>query len=106
MNPTEEKISEIFDCLRAGELTFSEAETAIIKIVENPEKEKPVEELPILVGHLNKEFGYQNCKPVVVGTEVFEFRERYFFYVENEKSGVKSEMKFQREVLKSCVDFL
>ena len=59
---------------------------------------------PKLIGHLNKTFGYMNCKPVEIGTDVFELKDSYFFMVEPLK-GISYKLKFSKSTLKPCIKF-
>ena len=63
------------------------------------------EEEPILVGFLNKEFGFANHLPIKEGTEVYLHKDRYFF---NAKSfgGLDNKMTFYKETLHNAIDFI
>ena len=68
------------------------------------EKGKPA---PVLVGTLNKRFGYNGYKFAEIGTEVYEFEDRYFFMIEPEKEGLKAEQKrFYKDTLQPCINFI
>lgn len=68
-------------------------------------KLKPAEEVPILVGHLNKQFGFNGAKPILIGSEVYEFAGNYFFEMEL-NNGQKQKVKYYKETLKPCINFL
>lgn len=63
------------------------------------------EEQPILIGCLNKEFGFANHLPVKEGTKVYLHKDRYFF---NAKSfgGLDDKMTFYKETLHNAIDFI
>ena len=63
------------------------------------------EEQPILIGYLNKEFGFANHLPVKEGTKVYLHKDRYFF---NAKSfgGLDNKMTFYKETLHNAIDFI
>ena len=63
------------------------------------------EEQPILIGFLNKEFGFANHLPVKEGTKVYLHKDRYFF---NAKSfgGLDDKMTFYKETLHNAIDFI
>jgi len=63
------------------------------------------EEQPILIGYLNKEFGFANHLPVKEGTKVYLHKDRYFF---NAKSfgGLDDKMTFYKETLHNAIDFI
>ena len=63
------------------------------------------EEEPILIGYLNKEFGYQNHLPIQIGTEVFLHKDRYFFYTTT-LSGLRQMVQFYKETLHNAIDFI
>ena len=63
------------------------------------------EEQPILIGYLNKEFGYQNHLPIQIGTEVFLHKDRYFFYTTT-LSGLRQMVQFYKETLHNAIDFI
>ena len=67
--------------------------------------EEEKEEEPILVGFLNKEFGFANHLPVKEGTEVYLHKDRYFF---NAKSfgGLDNKKTFYKETLHNAIDFI
>lgn len=67
--------------------------------------EEEKEEQPILVGYLNKEFGYQNYLPIPIGTEVFLHKDRYFFYTTT-LSGLRQMVQFYKETLHNAIDFI
>ena len=69
----------------------------------NVEEEK--EEQPILVGYLNKEFGYVNHLPIQVGAEVFSYKDRYFFN-STTLNGLRERMTFYKETLHDAIDFI
>ena len=60
----------------------------------------------VLVGHLNREFGYNGYKPVEVGTEVFELDNSYFFYISPLNSDKTTMVKFYKKDLTPCIDFI
>lgn len=64
----------------------------------NP-KEK--EEMPVMVGLLNRVMGYNGFAELPIGTEVYEYQDRYFFYLEG---GIK--IKFYKNDLKSAINFI
>lgn len=75
------------------------------RLMSECDAEEEKEEEPILIGYLNKEFGYQNHLPIQIGTEVFLHKDRYFF---NAKSfgGLDDKMTFYKETLHNAIDFI
>lgn len=63
---------------------------------------------PILVGYLNKKFGYQQYEPIEIGTPVYETRDRYFFKMKLIRKGITHihRQNFYKETLKPCIDFI
>lgn len=85
---------------------YQDLAEAIIILYEQGET-VPAEEVPILVGHLNREFGYNFFHPIPIGAEVFEFRDRYFFMMKPVKLGEPDvQQRFYKEDLKPCIDFI
>jgi len=65
-----------------------------------------IEETPILIGHLNKVFGYNGFKELGIGTEVFETKDRYFFKMIHLNGNVPVVQKFYKETLSPCINFI
>ena len=65
-----------------------------------------VEQLPILVGHLNRAFGYNGYKPIPAGESVYLFEDRYFFNAYLNNSDVPVKHKFLKGELKPYINFL
>lgn len=65
-----------------------------------------VEDMPFLVGHLNKLFGYNGYKPIEIGTEVFQFQDKYFFYMFPLNDDRQVPCRFYKETLTPCINFL
>lgn len=61
---------------------------------------------PILVGHLNKVFGFNGYEQIPVGSDVFLFQDRYFFYMFPLGGGKPLPCKFYKETLSPCINFL
>jgi trehalose-6-phosphate synthase len=68
--------------------------------------EEKKEEVPELVGHLNKEFGYNYFEPIIVGTPVYSFKDKYYFEMINTKSGLKCKQTYYKETLEPCIKFI
>lgn len=61
----------------------------------------------ILIGHLNKAFGFNGYQKIDVGSDVFLYQDRYFFYMyplDSNKPPVPC--KFYKETLTPCINFL
>ena len=63
------------------------------------------EEDPILVGYLNKKFGYNGFEPIPIGTPVYLLKDRYFFEMKMLNSEEKTRQRFYKESLHPCIDF-
>ena len=72
------------------------------------EEETKIEEIkgPILVGSLNRRYGYNHYKPIEIGTPVYELNDKYFFEMELIKTGEIQRQSFYKESLKGDIDFL
>ena len=75
------------------------------RLMSECDAEEEKEEEPILIGYLNKEFGYQNHLPIQIGTEVFLHKDRYFFYTTT-LSGLRQMVQFYKETLHNAIDFI
>lgn len=63
-------------------------------------------EVEIVVGTLNKEFGYNGFLPIKAGTPVYEYKGSYFFNMETIKEPKQIiQQKFYKEDLKSSINF-
>ena len=69
-------------------------------------EERTVIESPVLVGHLNKRFGFHGLKDVEIGTEVFEEAGIYFFFMRTNDGETQVTKRFYKESLAPCIKFL
>jgi hypothetical protein len=67
---------------------------------------KAEEVKPKLIGHLNLGLGYQGYKLNEPGTEVYEFEDRYLFYLIPLNGGIPTPIKFHKEILKPYINFI
>lgn len=65
-----------------------------------------VEETPILIGHLNRNYGYEGYELIPKGTEVFELQDKYFFERKMIKNGVVDRCRFYKKTLKEHINFI
>ena len=68
-------------------------------------KDKIIEDYPIIIGKLNKNFGYNGFKLIEVGTDVYEFNNSYYFEMTKEIDNVKVKQIFNKETLKKCINY-
>lgn len=61
---------------------------------------------PILVGHLNKVFGYNGYEKIEIGSEVYLHQDRYFFVMFPTNGGKPVPCRFYKETLSPCINFL
>jgi len=64
------------------------------------------EESPILVGYLNRKFGYNGFKPIEIGTLVYLYKDRYYFNMEPINGDKIVIQKFYKETLCPYIDFI
>lgn len=64
------------------------------------------EQGPVLVGKLNRRYGYNHYKPIEVGTPVYALNDKYFFEMELIKTGEIQRQSFYKESLRKDIDFL
>jgi len=73
--------------------------------LQEPEPEK--KEWAVLVGHLNRDYGYMHFKPAKKGTEVFENKDSYYFWVvPSDFKGEPIKQLFHKQHLEEHIDFL
>lgn len=73
--------------------------------LEGPKPEKI--DFPIVVGYLKKEYGYEHYLPAKIGTEVYEDKDRYFFWITPVDPKVDfKKQTFYKEDLKEHINFL
>lgn len=99
-----QKILEKFNVVADSDYEVISQE--IVNIKQPKEELIPVEETPILIGHLNKIFGYNGFKELGIGTEVFEFKDRYFFEMIPLNGNVPVVQKFYKKTLSPCINFI
>ena len=79
---------------------------ALNEKLESETKSKP-EEKPVLVGHLNRDYGYNHYLPAKAGTEVYELKDRYFFTITPADNLVEvTQQLFYKETLKDHKTFI
>ena len=64
------------------------------------------EEVPVLVGYLNKQQGFNHFKPIEIGTPVYEFRGVYFVEQETLDGSRKERVRYPKQNLTPIIDFL
>lgn len=99
------KLKQILTSYKLKKINLEEAEQQILELFQVNDV-VPLIEVPILVGHLNKAFGYNNCKPIEVGTPVYSFKDRYQFEVIPLNGTVSLVSKFYKDDLKKCINFI
>ena len=87
-----------------SENEYIEMKRLIAEYEENQKIDKS--EVCILVGHLNKEFGFNNFERIKVGTPVYSLKDRYLFYMMPINGGVPVACKFYKETLAPCIDYV
>jgi len=63
-------------------------------------------EVPILIGYLNKCFGYNNFEPINIGTKVYEFNNSYHFEMTLLNKTGKVIQKFYKDTLRPYITFI
>ena len=100
-----ERIRKILVDVSNGK-NISIAEQEIIDIIEDKEPEDKKE--PILIGYLKKEFGYNNYKPILKGSNVYydSIKDRYFFDMEPLNGTKTIRQYFYKKNLEPVIDFI
>lgn len=99
-------LNNILKQIENGKLSVNDAQSQILNIFGTKESvSKPIEE-PVLVGELNKVFGYNGFKKLLVGTPVYSFKDRYYFEMIPINGGVPVRQKFYKETLSPCIKFI
>ncbi len=99
-----EKLVKILQQIKIGTLSVEQAEQQVLGLF-GVSVSLPSEE-PILIGKLNKIFGYNGFKQIEIGTDVFSFKDRYYFEMIPLNGGKTVIQKFYKETLYSCIDFI
>ena len=66
---------------------------------------KSGEDIPVMVGTLNKKQGINGFKVAEIGHPVFEFKDRYFIYLESNDGKTTVTIPYYKETLSSSIDF-
>ena len=98
-------LNRIKDILEKNESNDQKA-IEIYSLFYNSEEDSIDLDKVILVGHLNKVFGYEGYKPVEIGTPVYETKDRYYFEIETLNGKIKNIQKFYKEDLYKCINFI
>jgi hypothetical protein len=64
------------------------------------------QDIPIMVGLLNKETGVIGFKKADIGHPVFEFKDRYIIYLESNDGKTTISVPYYKETLKNYIDFM
>ncbi len=86
---------------------FESVADDIVKLIEaGTSTVNKLEEIPILVGTLNKELGYNGMKPVEVGEKVYESMGGYYFIMSPLNGGSPLIQRFSKTALSPCINFI
>lgn len=66
----------------------------------------PIQETPVLVGYLIRDYGYNGFKPIEKGTPVYSFEDRYYFEMQPLNGGNTIRQKFYKSDLSHHIDFV
>jgi hypothetical protein len=64
------------------------------------------EEQPILIGYLNRKFGYNGFKKNEIGTPVYSFKDVYYFEIIPLNGNKNINQKFYKESLSPAINFI
>lgn len=64
------------------------------------------EERPVIIGHLNTDYGYVAYKPIPKGTTVYRIKDCDFFEIEHISSGAIHRQRFYKGALDKHIDKL
>ena len=64
------------------------------------------EETPVLVGTLNKVFGFNGFKKAEIGTEVYNFKDKYYFEIYPLSEGNPIKSTYYKTDLTPCINFI
>jgi len=76
---------------------------SILKLIK---ESSTTEDMPVMVGHLNKKQGQVGFKPAEIGHPVFEFNDRYLIYLESNTGDFTTPLKYYKETLSPVIDFI
>lgn len=64
------------------------------------------EDIPIMVGTLNKAQGIKGFDKAEVGHPVFEFKDRYILFLQSESAKTEIQISYYKDTLKPAINFL
>lgn len=67
---------------------------------------KSRKEDPVLIGYLNRIFGYNGFNKAVIGTKVYSFKDIYYFEIQSLTDDTIFKVKFYKETLEPCINFI
>jgi hypothetical protein len=101
------ELDNILTQVKDGNLSIEEANDQILELFgEKQTIVNPDDDSPILVGHLNKAFGFNGFKLADIGTKVYIYRDRYYFELEPINDGKHIKQFFTKETLTPCIKFI
>ena len=65
-----------------------------------------VQDEPVLIGYLNRSFGYNGVNKIEIGTPVYSFKDYYYFEMTSINGNINMQQKFYKETLKHCINFI
>jgi hypothetical protein len=99
-----EELTKILDKIKFGTISVKLAQQQILDLLKIsvllPDK------TPILIGHLNRAFGYNGFNKIEIGTPVYLFEDKYYFEMISVNGGKAIIQKFCKETLAPCINFI
>jgi len=74
-------------------------------IIKHMEESSSSEDIPVMVGILNKVQGINGFINADIGHPVFEFKDRYIIYLERNDGKITVSIPYYKESLISSIDF-
>lgn len=101
------KIEKIVEIINNNEVNIAAEKILMLFGISNITlSERKIEESPILIGHLNKDFGYSGFNKIKIGTPVYLYKDKYYFEMTSIDKGNKVIQNFYKETLAPCINFI
>lgn len=100
------KLENILYKIKNDDISLEEAKIQVIDLFGIAVSKEQIEETPILVGYLNKVFGFNGYEMVEVGTPVYSFKNSYYFEMTSINGGNVYVQKFHKESIVPFINFI
>lgn len=100
------KLNKILENVKNGTISVEQAEQRVMSLFGVSASLPAEEEQPVLVGTLNRVFGFNGYKKVEVGAYVFSYKDRYYFEMIPLNGGKPFKQTYYKHSLEPFIDFI